>query len=99
MGVDAAAARSGEDGSDDRPGGARGDDQALGVLAGLVVVSEAAGAAAHGPTAAARELVAGEVVGSPQLVSLSRTIWVLRCGRFRGGTTLINGRGKSTGAR
>jgi hypothetical protein len=47
---------------------------ALGVLTGLVVVPEAAGAAAHGSTAATRELVAGEVVGSPQLVSLTRTI-------------------------
>jgi hypothetical protein len=85
MGADAATARCGEDGSDDRPGRLAVMTTALRVLSGLVVVPEATGAAAHGPTAAAGELVAGEVVGSPQLVSLTPdNLGVAMC-RFRTG--------------
>jgi hypothetical protein len=63
---------------------------ALGVLTGLVLVPGAAGAAAHGPTAAAGELVAGEVVGLPQMVSLTPDLSGVEMWSVPDGTTLIN---------
>jgi hypothetical protein len=63
---------------------------ALSMLTGLVFVPEAAGAAAHGPTAAARELAASEVVGSPQMVSLTPDNLGIAIWSVPDGTTLIS---------
>lgn len=63
---------------------------ALSVVTGLILVPGAAGATAHGSTAAARQLVADEVVGSPQEVSLTPDLSGIEMWSAPDGTTLIS---------
>jgi hypothetical protein len=63
---------------------------AVSVLTSLVLVPGMAGAEDHGPTAAAGEKVGGEVVGSPQMVSLTPDNLGIAMWSVPDGTTLIN---------
>jgi hypothetical protein len=63
---------------------------ALSMLTGLVLVPGAAGAAQHGRAAGERELVAGEVVGSPQPVSLTSDLSSLTTWSVPDGKALVS---------